>query len=121
MIFYTLEGQMKNDIHLAKGLLIKARIARQKATIEQELDMYFGDGQDNVDNPEALLAEARALRLEAQELLRKVEKLNGQRYLAGEKTFSLKDHLKGSFFKAWKEFDAEYAKIGAPLFGSDPE
>lgn len=112
---------IKHDIHLAKRALIKARIARQKATVERELDMYFGSGQDNADNPQALLAKARALRKEAQELLVKVEKLNGERYLAGEKVFSLKDYLAGRFFKCWREFDAEYAKIGSPFFGSDPE
>lgn len=83
--------------------------------------MYYGDGFTSVDDAQALLDEAKALRLEAQELLREVERTNGARFLHNNKVFALKDYLKGSFFKAWEEFDAEYAKIGAPLFGSDPE
>lgn len=109
------------SIHTARKALIQARIARQKATIEQECDMVFGDESDIAGSTEELFAEAKALRLKAQELLRKVEKLNGQRFSAGETTFPLKDYLVGRFFKCWKEFDYEYAKIGAPLFGIDPE
>lgn len=113
--------EMRHKVHLAKLALIKARIARQQATIAKEFDMYCGDGFTSVDDAQALLDEAKALRLEAQELLRKVERLNGERFLVGKTTYPLMHYLKGSFFKAWKEFDAEYAKLGAPFFGSDPE
>lgn len=68
-----------------------------------------------------LLEGAKTLRREAQELLRKVERLNGERFLVGETTYPLVHYLKGSFFKAWQEFDVEYAKIGSPFYGSDPE
>ncbi len=109
------------DIHLARLLLIRARIARQLATIEKESTMYFGDTRTPEERAQELLDEAKALRKDAQDLLREVERENGRRFLADKPVFSLKAHLAGKFFKAWKEFDVEYAKIGAPLFGSDPE
>jgi len=115
------EAFIKYDIHLARRLLIKARIARQKATIAKEFDMYFGDKRTPEARAQELLDEAKDLRKGAQALLREVERLNGQRYLAGKPVFSLKDYLVGKLFKAWDEFDVEYARIGAPLFGSDPE
>ena len=109
------------DIHLVRLLLIRARIARQLGTIEQETGMYFGDNSTPEERAQVLLDEAKALRKDAQDLLREIERENGERFLADKPVFSLKAHLAGNFFKAWKEFDVEYAKIGAPLFGSDPE
>lgn len=112
---------MSNKIHKAKEALIGARIARQLATVEREFDMYFGDTSTPEEKAQVLLDEAKALRLEAQELLREVEKTNGERYLAGKVTFPLKNYLVGKFFKAWNEFDVQYAKLGAPFFGADIE
>ena len=109
------------DIHLVRLLLIRARIARQIGTIAKETSMYFGDNSTPEERAQALLDEAKALRKAAQDLLREIERENGRRFLADKPVFSLKAHLAGKFFKAWQEFDVEYAKIGAPLFGSDPE
>lgn len=109
------------DIHLAKQILIQARIARQKATITKEFALINPYTVTLDAEIKALEDEAADLRKTARALLRDVERLNGKRYLEGEETFPLKDYLKGKFFKAWQEFDVEYARIGAPFFFSDPE
>lgn len=121
MNFDTLEGQIKNDIHLAKQALIKARIARQIGTVTREMSMFSTNEPDAHAKAQALLDEAKELRLEAQELLREVERSNGCLHLAGLSVFPLKKYLAGKFYKTWNNFDAEYAEIGAPFFGSDPE
>ena len=109
------------DIHLVRLLLIRARIVRQIGTIAKEFFMINPDAHTVLETAQAFLDEAKALRKDAQDLLREIERENGKRFLADKPVFSLKAHLAGKFFKAWKEFDVEYAKIGAPLFGSDPE
>ena len=67
MICLTTEGAMKYKIHMAKQALIKARIARQLGTIEQETSMYFGDNSTPEERAQVLLDEAKALRKDAQD------------------------------------------------------
>lgn len=83
--------------------------------------MLNPDAHTVLETAQEFLEEAKALRKDAQDLLREVERENGRLVMEGKDPFPLAKHLCGKFFKAWKEFDVEYAKIGAPLFGSDPE
>lgn len=112
---------IKYEIHLAKQALMKARIHRQLATIAKEMAMKEGYNDFLLREARELYREAKALRKEARDILLAVERSNGQRFQEGSLLFPLKHFLAGKFFKAWDEFDAEYAKIGAPLYGSDPE
>ncbi len=47
------------DIHLARLLLVRARIARQLGTIEQETCMYSDDNSTPEERAQALLDEAQ--------------------------------------------------------------
>lgn len=113
--------KMENYINLAKRYLVHARIARQKATVAEEMAMHEGHNDFLLEQAKVNLKRAEEYRQEARALLREVERNNGARYMVGERTFPLKDYLVGKFFKTWDNFDAEYARVGAPFFGGDPE
>jgi len=113
--------EFQDSIHMARQALIKARIARQKATIAKDWLMYEHQGNAIEMHAQALLDEAKALRNEARDILLEIERGNGRRVVAGLGTFPLKDYLSGKFFRAWREFDVEYASIGLPFRGVDPE
>lgn len=117
----TAEDFVKYDIHLVRLMLIHARIARQIGTIAKEFFMLNPEADTVLETAQEFLDEAKALRGDARKLLLEIERENGRLFVAGQPTVSLKDHLCGKFFKAWKEFDVEYARIGAPFFGRDPE
>lgn len=112
---------IKYDIHLSRWLLIKARVARQQATIAKEFAMKEENPEHLLEKAQALYDEAEDLRKSAKALLVSVEMSNGRRFTNGQPVFPLKEYLKGKFYKAWDEFDLEYAKIGSPFYGRDPE
>jgi len=106
----TQERLVINELlEIARDLLIRARIANQKAVIVMET--WDNNRTAAAIRREALLyrQDARFDRKEAREALRLVEKKTGQKYVRGWTYTALKDTLDGRNFREWVEYRTLYA------------
>ncbi len=105
----TLQGlEMHRLLILARTLLIRARIAKQKAQHLEDFLLKFRRVRVQPDVLKEYRQEAYQFRKEAREALRLLEKRNGIRYLNGLPLYPLMINLNGRAFMNWPECQIEY-------------
>lgn len=118
----VLQGIVQSCASLAQSSLIRARILRQRADIEDELDFLYGPDYIPIGQSDVLREEARHYRLEARNLLVAAEMANGTMFITPRTgtPIPLRALLAGKDFRQWSEYKRQYQD--APLLGGvDPE
>jgi len=95
--------------YLARAQLVRARIAKQEAVVQSELDFYYQEIGGTFSKTEALLVKAQQLRRTAREAMKEIEIINGRRYLEGIWTSPLRFLINGKAFREWDCYRVEYA------------
>ena len=115
------EGETVIDLgDQVRGLLIKARILRQEAVVQAELDSYYEEIGGNWEASRKLRIGAQQCRLVARLLMREIEVMTGRAYVRGEEIDNLAYLITGRDFRNWPCYQREYDNHKLFL-GTDPE
>jgi len=106
--------------NLARALLVRARILRQEAVVQAELDSYYEEIGGNWEASRKLQADAQEARLTARHYMQEIEIMTGRAYVRGEEIDNLAYLVTGRDFRNWPCYQREYDNHKLFL-GTDPE